>query len=97
MSYGSTVARAVAVCLLLLIGGELFGCEMSAEMTCELGGAETGSDLPTDDHCLCCCFHVVVEPPSDLHASTASTLNDLAYFIADPAGAVSSPELPPRV
>ncbi|MEX2264471.1 MAG: hypothetical protein WD696_21130 [Bryobacteraceae bacterium] len=61
--------RLASVAILLLVGVELFACEMVSPDTCEILGTSesrpSGQSSPGDD-CLCCCYHVIVVPPVTL-------------------------------
>jgi hypothetical protein len=96
MGRWSTVARFVALCLLMLTGFELVACEMLPGSICELNGSPLDTQEAGDDNCLCCCFHVI-----PVGASPPSTLVSLVYVFDEPhvslpAGAVPLIELPPR-
>lgn len=92
----STVARVIALCLLMLTGFELFACEVLPETICELNGSPLDTEQPGDDNCLCCCFHVIPTV-----ADPQSTLTEFTYTLRmceqrPPFRAVPSIERPPR-
>lgn len=94
----SLIYRVVAVAFLLLIGVELFACEVIAPERCEsFGFPKENSSQPGDGNCLCCCRHVVVLTPVivDARATVITTVNP-----ADPTVVEGPPVLiyhPPRV
>ncbi len=94
------VFRAVAVAILLLIGAELFACELVSLATCEIVGVpnDSGSSKPSDgDSCLCCCFHIFVSPQIVLTPTLDTAPNFVLAQCAPPSA--ESPHIyhPPRV
>ena len=92
----STVARVIALCLLMLTGFELVACEVLPDSICELNGSPLDAPQSGDDNCLCCCFHVIpvgASPPST-QVSRVYVFTDRHEFL--PVGAVPLIELPPR-
>ena len=92
----STVARVIALCLLMLTGFELVACEMLPGSICELNGSPLDAPQSGDDNCLCCCFHVIpvgASPPSTLVGGVYVFID---FHVSLPVGAVALIELPPR-
>jgi hypothetical protein len=95
MTRRSTLARIVALSLLLLTGFEIFACELAEGISCELAGAPDRADS-TDDHCLCCCLHVVLAPPPELRPVSVFPFEACDDMPAGPVRALAIPERPPR-
>ena len=92
----STVARVVALCLLLITGFDLLACEVLPGSICELSGSPLSPAQPDDDNCMCCCFHVVpVQVAPEVTLITYVYLQSEATPVM-PIGAIASLELPPR-
>ena len=63
MPASRTIFRVAALVLLLLTGGELFGCEILFPNGCESDRVPGSQQTQSDDCCICCCVHIVVAHP----------------------------------
>ena len=68
----ASIFRLTAVALLLLMGVELFTCELLGIEQCESFGIPSDHQEPGDgDSCICCCPHIVVASVFNLDISSA--------------------------
>ena len=71
-----TIFQIAAVLLLLLMGAQLFACDVLGTDRCDQ------QQTVDDDCCICCCVHIVMDQPTVLEPQ--ETL--VAFSIAPAAG-----------
>jgi hypothetical protein len=84
--------RLAAVAILLLGAAELLACEVSAPASCEFSGS--ASD---DDHCLCCCRHLVAIAPFVLDVNGETVIPPIRPQDKPPSREPAKVYHPPRI
>ena len=98
---GTQTIRIVALALLVLVGFEVFACELLAPSSCKLATKHDGNKSDQsdrgDDNCLCCCTHYIA--PSGIQLVTFMIVGDSRELTPVHGPEPEAPQIlhPPRV